>query len=210
MLLPPISAFAAPACYEQAAVPAHAFAFASAESLAEVTGLTPDGAGCLTIPFWQGAPIFEQKIHAPFRQVYEAYAAALERADRVAAQNLYAWLRPTPRAFPQWVELFSAEEGPPQPGGMAAAVKILRLLQPDSSFEKNLLQPGDASMPVLNMRLAWPMLFLLMGGEVYPSQAWVTPSLRPEVIGRGLSWRYPAYIPLETRNINNSIQLRVR
>ena len=210
LFFPATSVFAAPACYEQASVPAHSFAFAPSETLVEVTGLTPDGTGCISIPFWKGAPVFEQKIHAPFRQVYEAYATAIERNDRTAAQSLYTWLRPTPRTFPVWAELFSVEDGPPLPWGMATAVKILRLLQPDPYFESNLLIPGDSSMPVLNMRLAWPMFFLLMGGEIYPSETWVNPSFQPKIIQRGLGWRYPSYA-METRQISpKSIQLRVR
>lgn len=206
------SALAAPACYEQATAPAHTLAFISSENLAEVTGLTPDGAGCVSISFWQGSPVFEQKIYAPFRQVYEAYATAIERSDRLAAQRLYAWLRPTPRTFPQWMELFSVEEGPPLPWGMTMALKIVRLLQPYPSFEENLFHRDDPSKSDLNMRRAWPMFFLLMGGEIQPSETWGTAEGNVVTLFfvESLLWRYPFYALEERMNSDRETQFRVR
>ena len=210
MALSPFSAFAAPACYEQAAVPAHGFAFVPSEKLTVVTGLTMDGSACASIAFWQGNPVVEQKIHAPFRRVYEAYATAIERGDRNAARRIYTWLRPTPRDFPQWAELFSVKEGPPMPWGMPAAIRIVRMLQPDSGFEKNLLHGGDPDLPVLNMQLAWPVLFLLMGGEVHPSEAWVEAAYPQHAIESCLGWRCPLYAIESKKLSKSSTQLRLR
>lgn len=110
------SALAVPECYRNAAAPAHELGFLD-PGAAEVTALTPDGQGCVEVPLYRGEPLLRQKLYAPFRQVYEAYARAVETGNRAAAVRTYTHVRPTPRPFPLWVWLPMSPRARPCPGG---------------------------------------------------------------------------------------------
>ncbi len=182
-------ALAIPQCYTTAAIPAHKIALHPAQSLQEVTSLSYDGKSCEKVAFWQGAPILEGKVYAPFRQVYIAYAKALEANDVRALRLLYAYLRPTPRTFAQWLWLFEAKEGPLMPWGHTTAQRMVQFLQTDSSFERALTQHNG----VLHMHTTWPTLYLLMGGEVSPLGDWSKVSVNFN-FEKFFLWRYPNYV----------------
>lgn len=190
----PATALSTPACYEQAAVPAHEFVFRPPQTFTEVTGLTWNGEECLTIPFWNGSPVVRQEIYAPFRKVYEAYARAVEQQEGASAQRLYTYVRPTPRSFSFWLWLANDPEGPLMPWGMSMTLKIVRVLQPSTKIEKALLIRGDRDLPILDMQRTWPVLYLLMGGEVYPKDEWVESQISSHMAQQLLHWRYPNYL----------------
>lgn len=205
------NALAVPECYRNAAAPAHELGFL-APGTAEVTALTPDGQGCVEVPLYQGEPMLRQKLYAPFRQVYEAYAKAREKGNRAAAERTYTYVRPTPRPFPLWVWLANAPEGAPMPWGMDMTLKILGMLQTDKSMEKDLLVRGDNDLPVLDMQRAWPVLYLLMGGEVWPQEngeEWTATALSPRGLNRLLLWRYP-WASIESRKQNRETEVRLK
>ena len=206
------NAFAVPDCYRKAALPAHELGFLEAGEGGVVTALTPDGQDCVQVPLHKGEPLLRQKLYAPFRQVYEAYARAVETGNRQAAVRTYTYVRPTPRPFPLWVWLSNAPEGAPMPWGMDMTLQIVRMLQPSPKTESILRVPGDRDLPVLDMQSTWPVLFLLMGGEVWPqtdAEQWTVASLSPRNLRRYLLWRYP-WANIESRKQNGETEVRLK
>lgn len=185
-------ALAAPDCYTNAAHPAHEFPFVQEESF-EVVSLDPlDGNKCLApIRFYKGAPLVRQPVYAPLRDVYASYARGLEGKDAGALRRIVAYLRPTPRTLPLWFGLANEPETPPMElGGMRRMKEIFTFLSPTRNF-----MPAAYSGEVLRIDLAWPLLFLLMGGELVPSNE---PALfRPDEtswLWHSLEWRFPALV----------------
>lgn len=206
------SALAVPECYRNAAAPAHELGFLEPGQASAVTALTPDGQGCVEVPLYRGEPLLRQKLYAPFRQVYEAYVKAREKGNRAAAVRTYTYVRPSPRPFPLWVWLANAPEGAPMPWGMDMTLQILRMLQTDKSMEKDLLARGDNDLPVLDMQRTWPVLYLLMGGEVWPQEngeEWTATALSPRALNRLLLWRYP-WASIESRKQNRETEVRLK
>ncbi|MDE6734292.1 MAG: hypothetical protein K2J64_02355 [Desulfovibrio sp.] len=185
-------ALAAPDCYTSAAHPAHEFPFVQEGSF-EVVSLDPqDGNTCLPpIRFYKGAPLVRQPVYAPLRDVYASYARALESKDANVLRRIVAYLRPTPRTLPLWFGLANEPETPPMElGGMRRMKEIFTFLSPAKNF-----MPEAYSGEVLRIDVAWPLLFLLMGGELIPSDE---PALfRPDDsywLRPGLQWRFPALV----------------
>lgn len=206
------NALAVPECYRKAAAPAHELGFLEAGAASAVTALTPDGQGCVQVPLYKGEPLLRRKLYAPFRQVYEAYAKAVDTGNRAAAVRTYTYVRPTPRPFPLWVWLGNAPEGAPMPWGMDMTLQILRMLQPTKSVENDLLVPGDHDLPVLDMRRTWPMLFLLMGGEVWPQEngeQWTRSALSRRALNGLLLWHSP-WATIESRKQNQETEVRLK
>lgn len=192
-----INAWATPDCYKNAARPAHELPFLNEQGAASVTAINPDGQTCQEVLLYNGKPVFNQKIYAPLRALYETYAKAIETGNAAAAKRAYAWLRPTPREFPLWLWLYNEPEGALMPWCMNMAIKIMQILQPDADFLKAAQQ--SRSNPILNMQRAWPLLFLLMGGETLPqhdAEKWHPASGNPEYL---LVWRYPWALVEENR-----------
>lgn len=208
----PAGVHAAPGCYDRAQVPAHELAFLPSDALTEVTALTPDGRGCVQVPILNGEPVIRQKLYVPFRQLYEAYARAVDMGNAGAARRIYTYIRPTPRPFPLWVWLANEPEGAPMPWGMDMCLKILRVLQAHPSMERDLLTRGDQDLPVLDMQRTWPVLYLLMGGEVWPQEddAWTASALSHNQLNRLLLWRCPWAVMESMRGKNGETQVRLR
>ena len=205
------NALAVPECYRTAAAPAHELGFLDAGATG-VTALTPDGQGCVEVPLYQGEPLLRQKLYAPFRQVYEAYARAVETGNRAAAVRTYTHVRPTPRPFPLWVWLSNEPEGAPMPWGMDMTLKILRMLQTHPSIESSLRLDGDPDLPVLGMQRTWPALFLLMGGEVWPqtdAEQWTPSKLSRRGHHYLLRWRFP-WATVESRKQDGQNEVRLK
>lgn len=212
-LLIPQSIGATPDCYRNAANPAHELPFLAETGVANVTALERDGLTCRDVKLYNGAPLLAQKIYVPMAALYESYARALESGNVNAARRAYAWLKPTPRQFPQWLWLANEPAGAPMPWGMDMALKVLRLLESDKAMEKELLQGGDAAMPVLNLQAYWPILYLLMGGEVLPQanpEEWTRSAISASRANKFLTWQSPWADIEEAKNKNNEILLRVR
>ena len=98
------------------------------------------------------------------------------------------------------------------PWGMDMTLKILRMLQPSEKTEDALLVPGDHDLPVLDMQRTWPILFLLMGGEVWPqadAEQWTPAKLSPRNLKRHLLWRYP-WARIEDRQQNGETEVRLK
>lgn len=203
---------ATPDCYTSASAPAHDFVFLPRDAPVEVTSLTPDGERCVRVTLYNGEPLLRQKLYAPFRKVYEAYARAVESGDARAAQRLYAYLRPTPRPFPLWLWLANAPEGAPMPWGTDMALKLLRILRTYPGMERQVRVNGNEEPPVLDMRRAWPLLFLLMGGEVRPqgTEDWTPSALSHRQLNELLLWRYPWAVIESMRGKNRETQVRLR
>lgn len=209
----PTNSLAVPICYRGAQNPAHKLPFMTENGNAIVTALNPDGISCREVKLHNGAPLLAQKLYVPMRDLYETYARALENCDVNAAKRAYTWLKPTPRKFPQWLWLANEAEGAPMPWGMDMAIKILRLLEPEKAMEKDLLQVGDAGMPVLDMQAYWPILYLLMGGVVWPSDNpdfWTESLIHAPRANRLLLWHSPWAFIEEARGKNGKILLRMR
>lgn len=186
-------AWAVPECYEKAAVPAHEFPFQDSANITEVTALSRNGQQCHTIAFWRGVPVIEQEMYVPFRQAYISYAKALDTNNIPALKNIYTYLRPTPRTFDQWVALFGVEEGALMPWGMPMAIDIVKLLQPNKSIAEKFTIQSKNSPPMLNMQIAWPVLYLLMGGEMYPDDKKATSAVSVDIVGECLKSYFPLY-----------------
>ncbi len=186
-------ALAAPECYENAKNPAHEFPFADATSISQVTSLSYDGKSCTSIQLVQGMPILEQEMYVPFRLVYESYAKAIQDNDHKALMQISAYLRPTPRSFSQWIDLFEVEEGfSVELGGVNNAIKIIRFLKPSSYFSKLLIE--DRSTPEsLKPHITWPMLYFLMGGVMYPDGKTTSSKMPPTKVQQVLSVYFPLY-----------------
>ena len=211
-LLMPLQAAATPDCYRDAKNPAHELPFMD-KSAAAVTALNPDGENCHEVRLHNGEPLMAQKLYVPMRDLYEAYVRALENGDMNAARRAYAWLKPTPRQFPKWLWLANEAVGPPMPWGMGMAINVLRLLQPEKAMEKDLLQRGDSAMPALDMEAYWPILYLLMGGEVLPQDnpdAWTESKIHASRARWMLSWHSPWAFIEEASGDGKKILLRMR
>lgn len=169
---------AAPACYENAKIPAHEFIFQSAEVLDEVTALTTDGQECVQVKFWQGEPLFREKLYMPFGKLYEAYARAIENRDITGARKLFAYGRPTPRDLELFLPLYTSPPGHPMPWGKEMFKKIMRILQPFDNFGSNILNDYQPE----SERNEWPALFFLMGGELYPDGKWIEGKNVPGIV----------------------------
>lgn len=161
-----------PDCYSNATMPAHTWALVNAKksvTIPAITGLTPDGLQCKTIPLWQGEPVLVQPILSPFRQLVESYATALKAKDTVAIQRLYSWLRPTPRTFGKYLELAFVQEGFPMDlGGNATAAQLLSLLQTTPQVEKYIVSVSNTGIINVPPASFWPALYMLMGGILLP------------------------------------------
>lgn len=192
---------AAPDCYINTKTPAHEFPFVAGQTQ-EVTGLSFDGNGCVSIKLYKGEPVFRQKIYVPFRNLYETYAKAIESKNSTAIKKAFTWLAPTPRSFEKFYSLASNPETPPMPWGSEMMNKIINLLAPFDDFIGSiylLKQYGDDSQ---KPRIAWPALYLLMGGEILPHEnpemclkEWKTNAGEPksniEMLNSAISWRFP-------------------
>lgn len=182
-------AMATPQCYARAENPAHLLPFLQESGTAYITALNADGESCRQVLLYNGRPVLKQKIYVPLRNLYESYAKAIEKGNGSAARRAYAWLRPTPREFPLWLWLINEPEGAPMPWGMEMSVKMMRLLQPHTGIEK--IATHSRSEEILSMSRAWPLLYLLMGGEVLPQN---DPDIWYPARSSGqnlLRWRYP-------------------
>lgn len=188
-------AIATPECYSSAAIPAHEYVFSDSKAEMELTGLSEDGQSCRQIVIWEGKPLYMKPIYVPFSALYNSYARAVESKNVAALKKLYAYVQPTPRSFSNWLWLANDAQDMPQPWGMQMAVRLVELLQPHPSILKELLSSDDQYGKVLNLSLAWPTLFFLMRGEMYPDGKWIKSVLSYRAVTRLLSWRYPCYLP---------------
>lgn len=168
LLLARGTALAVPDCYAQAALPAHVWAMqgvAKDTAALAITALAINGEQCVSIPLWRGMPLLRAEMFVPFSTLYEAYAEAVTQRDTAAVQRIYAWLRPTPRPFSEWIALFSAG-GPPQPWGIQGLLAVVKILQTDSQTMRRL--PTTPDYLQNSMRDVWPLLFIDMGGIPLP------------------------------------------
>lgn len=215
-LLAPASALAVPDCYTSASLPAHLFPFANPREITEVTALTDDGNECVKVPFLNGEPVMRRKMNAPMRQLYESYAKAVESRNGAAARKLFAYVRPTTRTFPQWLWLYNEPQSAPMPWGTEMMAKIIRLLAPKTYDINYLIKYDKNHLPIVNLYRSWPVLFLLMGGELMPSEEWASCNTGGYEVQRLYSWRYP-FLSLDSReneghksNPSHKYELRLR
>lgn len=196
-LLLPCQVMAIPDCYNNAEMPAHGFPFAPADKLQEVIGLSQDGKACVKIPFINGEPVVRQQIYVPFGQLYESYARAISENNGNAAKKLFTFVRPTPRPFPLWAWLYDEPQSAPMPWGTETMAKMINLLSPEKSLTDHLLSKDSNGLPVVFLERAWPALFLLMGGEIIPSEEWAKLKSSGQELPKLYSWRFP-YITTES------------
>lgn len=201
---------AVPDCYTEAEIPAHEFPFVQAEKLREISALSADGKSCVKIQFINGEPVVRQKIYVPFRKLYESYARAVNEGNAHAARKLFAYVRPTPRPFPLWAWLYDEPESAPMPWGTEMMAKIIRILSPDRSLDEFLISKDANGLPVARLERAWPALFLLMGGELLPSEEWASAKSSGRDLPHIYSWRFP-YLTMESiQQGDKSYKLRAR
>lgn len=210
ILFYPTQLSATPACYTEADMPAHEFPFITENKLREITGLSADGKSCVKIPFINGAPVVRQKIYVPMRQLYESYARAISDKNGTAARKLFANIRPAPRPFPLWAWLYEEPESAPMPWGTEMMAKIIEILSPSKSLNEFLVKTDANGLSVARLERAWPALFLLMGGEILPSEEWVNSKSSGEEMQFIYSGRFPCLIMDSIGLDDGTYKLRVR
>lgn len=208
IILWPQCVLAIPDCYAKAANPAHEFAFLPKDFIGEVTSLTPDGKGCDNVAFYKDAPLVRRKLYAPMRNVYESYAHAVEKGQGATARRIFTYLRPTPRSFPLWLWLANSPEEAPMPWGMDMMSKLFNILKPYTEFIPSAYGRDDFNRQILNLEIAWPLLFLMTGGVVYPDDEWMVSKLKPGRVTQLLNWRFPTFVP-EVKNEDNKYYMRL-
>lgn len=185
------SAQSAPECYTKAQYPAHEFPFVKDREYFEAVSIDPsDGNKCLSpILIYKGEPLLRQPLYAPLGNAYASYIKGM--GDPAAMRKLVAFLKPTPRDLSGWVFLSNEPETPPREmGGMKGMKKLFDFLKPDIPFME-MYQSSE----ILKINEAWPLLFLLMGGEVIPGGKPARDRHRdPYWLADALKWRFPAYV----------------